>query len=61
MTMLNVTVLLHKLMLNFLEFRAVYFFELTTTGADEMIMVFVIVFVLVTQGAITKVNRPAKT
>ena len=58
--LLSIAVLLHKLTLNLLEFGAVYFFEFTTPGADKMIMVFMIVFVLVTQGAIAKINRPAQ-
>lgn len=60
MALLNVTVLFHKLMLDFFEFGAVDLFELPTLNANEMVMVLVFVIMLVAQHTIAKINLPAQ-
>ena len=52
MIVLNITVLFHKLILDFFKLRAVNFFVLAAFETNKMVMVLMAVLVLVAKGAI---------
>ncbi len=61
MTLLNIIVFPHKLSLELLELGTVNLLEPAALYTNEMVMVFVIVLVLVAQGAVSEIDWPAQT
>ena len=58
---LDIAMFFHKFLLQLFQFRAVNFLEFTTIEANKMVVVFMPVLVLITQGTISKINLSAYT